>query len=629
MTYTSDVSARDYRYFLPMAISESEIAQVRSATDIVALISETVALKKSGRRWTGLCPFHGEKTPSFSVNGEEGRYYCFGCRASGDQITFVREIQHLDFMDALRMLADRAGIELHDDANAGPARKERQEAMAAMEKAVTWYHERLLNSPDARPAREYLKSRGIGGDIARQFKLGWAPDEWDGLAKGLKFTQKVLLDTGLGFVNKGDRRQDALRARIIFPIFDPGGKAIAVGGRVLPPPYGSSPRPDGRVEAKYKNSPETSIYSKRRTLYALNWAKDDVIKSDEIIVCEGYTDVIAFFVAGMPRAVATCGTALGEEHFKTMRNFAKRIVLAYDADKAGQSAAASVYQWERQNEVDVFVARLPKGSDPAELAQHDPEALRKSVTDAVPFLQFRLDRVLESANLATAEGRGRAAEHAMEVLAEHPSELVRDQYIMQVAGTLRLEESLLRPRVVELARNPKPRTANEPPTAPSPPRAPRLPMPRPGLEALRLRVHFPNDVKDRLIAAYFVNDVQREIFDGLSSERSLSEVIDELDRRGEEEAAHVLSELAVDELDRDYTVEDVTAVVSQLIRSAVTVELKNVARDLKEGNMTPEVADVTVRDVKERLVLLDSSSGHLAENELREWLVERTSSRSS
>jgi len=623
------VGAGRNRYLLAMAISESEIAQVRSATDIVALISETVALKKSGRRWTGLCPFHGEKTPSFSVNAEEGRYYCFGCRASGDQITFVREIQHLDFMDALRLLADRAGIELHDDANAGPARKERQEALAAMDKAVTWYHERLLNAPDARPAREYLKSRGIGGDIARQFKLGWAPDEWDGLAKGLKFTEKVLMDTGLGFVNKGDRRQDALRARVIFPIFDPGGKAIAVGGRILPPPYGVS-RPDGRVEAKYKNSPETSIYSKRRTLYALNWAKDDVIKSDEIIVCEGYTDVIAFFMAGMPRAVATCGTALGEDHFKTMRNFAKRIVLAYDADKAGQSAAASVYQWERQHEVDVFVAHLPKGQDPAELAQHDPEALRKSVVDAVPFLRFRLDRVLEGANLATAEGRGRAAEHAMEVLAEHPSELVRDQYIMQVASTLRLEESLLRPRVAELARNPKARTANEPPPITvGQPRSARLPMPRPGLEALRLRVHVPNDVKDRLIAAYFVNDVQREIFEGLSSDRSLSEVIDELDRRGEEEAAHVLSQLAVDELDREYTVEDVTAVVSQLIRSAVTIELKNVARDLNDGTMAPEVADVTVRDVKERLVLLESPSGQLAENELREWLLERTSSRSS
>ena len=154
-------------------------------------------------------------------------------------------------------------------------------------------------------------------------------------------------------------------------------------------------------------------------------------------------------------------------------------------------------------------------------------------------------------------------------------------------------------------------------------------MPRPGLEALRLRVHFPNDVKDRLVAPYFVNDVQREIFEGLSSDKSLSEVIDELDRRGEEEAAHVLSQLAVDELDREYTIEDVTAVVSQLIRSAVTVELKNVARDLNEGLLAPDVADVTVRDVKERLVLLESASGRLAEDELREWLVERTSSRST
>ena len=218
----------------------------------------------------------------------------------------------------------------------------------------------------------------------------------------------------------------------------------------------------------------------------------------------------------------------------------------------------------------------------------------------------------------------------MDVLAEHPSELVRDQYIMQVASTLRLEESLLRPRVAELARNPKPRTTNEPaPIAVSQPRAARLPMPRPGLEALRLRVHFPNDVKDRLIASYFVNDVQREIFEGLSTDHSLSEVIDELDRRGEEEAAHVLSQLAVDELDREYTVEDVTAVVSQLIRSAVNVELKNVARDLNDGNLAPDVADATVRDVKERLVLLEGASGALAENELREWLLERTSSRSS
>jgi DNA primase len=610
-----------------MAISDNEIAQVRAATDIVALISEQVALKKSGRRWSGLCPFHGEKTPSFSVNAEEGRYYCFGCRASGDQITFVREMQHLDFVEAVRLLADRAGIELHEDANAGPARKERQEYLAAMDKAVEWYHERLLKGPDARPAREYLRSRGIDGDVARQFKLGWAPDEWDGLAKALPLSEKLLSGTGLGFVNKGDRRQDALRARIIFPIFDSSGKAIAVGGRIMPSSVDGPPRSDGRLEAKYKNSPETTIYSKRRTLYALNWAKDDIIRSGEIIVCEGYTDVIAFFGAGLPRAVATCGTALGEEHFRIMRNFAKRIVLAYDADSAGQSAAASVYQWERQHEVDVLVARLPKGSDPADLARKDPEALRLAIAEAVPFLQFRLDRVLDGANLATAEGKARAAELAMEVLAEHPSDLVRDQYLMQVAYKLRLEESALRPRVAEIARSGVRRQIpNEPSggdtSAPS--RRPVVAMPRPGLEALRLCVHFSGEVKDRLISAYFVNDVQREIFDGLVAGQVISDVIDQLQRRGEEDAAQVLSQLVVDELDREYTTEDVSAVISQLIRSAVGEELKNIERELRERAIAPDVAMATVRDVKERVNLLGTPQGDVAERDLRSWLLTRT-----
>ena len=607
-----------------MAISDSEIAQVRAATDIVALISEQVALKKSGRRWTGLCPFHGEKTPSFSVNAEEGRYYCFGCRASGDQITFVREMQHLDFVEAVRLLADRAGIELHEDANAGPARKERQEYMATMERAVEWYHDRLLTGPDARAAREYLKSRGIDGEVARKFKLGWAPDEWDALSKALQLNEKQLLGTGLGFVNKGDRRQDALRARIIFPIFDTSGKAIAVGGRIMP----SAPaRSDGRVEAKYKNSPETTIYSKRKTLYALNWAKDDVIRSGEIIVCEGYTDVIAFFSAGLARAVATCGTALGEDHFRIMKNFSQRMVLAYDADGAGQSAAASVYQWERQYEVDVLVARLPKGSDPADLAQNDPEGLRAAISGAVPFLRFRLDRVLDGANQATAEGRARAAELAMEVLAEHPSELVRDQYIMDVADKLHIEASMMRPRVAEMARNGVKRViANEPPDgqAPPPVRRPVMAMPRPGLEALRLRVHFSSDVKGRLISAYFVNEVQRDIFEGLSSDQPISDVIDQLQRRGDDDAAQVLSQLVVDELDRDYTSDDVSAVVSQLIRSAVGEELKNIERELRDELITPDVAMATIRDVKERLELLGTSQGDVAERDLRSWLLTRT-----
>lgn len=596
-----------------MAISDSDIAAVRAATDIVALITEQVALKKSGRRWTGLCPFHGEKTPSFSVNAEEGRYYCFGCRVAGDQITWVRETMHLDFVDAVRLLAERSGIELHEDASASKERQERQRLLAAMERAVDWYHQRLLESPDARVARDYLRSRGISGEIARQFRLGWAPDQWDALANALHLDEPVLSGTGLGFVNQRGRKQDALRARLIFPIFDSSGKAIAMGGRIMP----GAARPDGTPQAKYKNSPETPIYSKRRTLYALNWAKDDIIRSGEIIVCEGYTDVIAFFGAGLPRAVATCGTALGEEHFRTMRNFAKRIVLAYDADQAGQSAAASVYQWERQHEVDVAVARMPAGTDPAELAQRDPAALRQSVAEAVPFLQFRLERVLDSADVATPEGRARAGERAIVVLAEHPSELVRDQYVMQVADRLRLDVTMLRARVGDQARG-EVRVA--PIVAVTRPTQSRLP--RPGLEALRLCVHFA-DLRPRFDASYFVHDVQRDAFAALLTGEAMSAVIEHLDRQGLEEAARVLSEVVVDDPGPHPSDAAVAAVVAQLLRHASDVALHELERELRGGLVAPEVAVAVIRDVKVRLALLGTDQGASAEASLREWLTSR------
>ena len=423
-----------------MAIPDEDVARVRAATDIVALISEHAALKKQGTRWVGLCPFHQEKTPSFSVNAEMGVFHCFGCQRSGDAITFVREIEHVDFVEAVRRLAERCGVTITEDPTATAERQRRAPLHEAMEKAVDFYHERLLSAPDAGPARDYLRSRGYDGEIVRRFRLGWAPDDWDALAKHLKVSSKVLEDAGLGFVNRRGRLQDAFRARVIFPIFDPSGRPIALGGRILPVPVAA--RRPGRAAGpgpKYKNSQDGPIYSKRRTLYGLNWAKHDVIENGEVIVCEGYTDVIAFFQAGMPRAVATCGTALGEEHFRLLRNFATRVVLAYDADAAGQEGAGRVYEWERHHEVDVAVAALPPGADPADLARDDPDALRAAIADAKPFLAFRVDRVLQSADLRSAEGRAKAAEAALAVVAEHPNELVRDQYLMFVADRCRLD----------------------------------------------------------------------------------------------------------------------------------------------------------------------------------------------
>ena len=375
-----------------MGIPDEDVARVRASTDIVALIGEHVALKRVGRRWSGLCPFHAEKTASFSVNAEEGFYYCFGCQAKGDAISFVRAIDHLDFVDAVRRLADKSGITIHEDANAGRASQRRKLFMDAMESAAQWYHERLLTGADAGQARDYLRSRGYDGSVVRRFGLGWAPDDWDALCRALKLSEEVAVGAGLGFVNRRGRLQDAFRGRVLFPICDSSGRPVALGGRVLP---GSSD------PAKYKNSQESVIYSKRKVLYGLNWAKADIIKSDEVVVCEGYTDVIGFFEAGVERAVATCGTAMADEHFGVLRNFAKRVVLAYDADGAGQAAAGRFYEWERRHEIDVAVADLPAGADPGELSRSDPDALRAAIEGAKPFLQFRVERVLSAADLST------------------------------------------------------------------------------------------------------------------------------------------------------------------------------------------------------------------------------------
>ena len=599
---------------------------------MVALIGEHGALKRQGTRWVGLCPFHQEKTPSFSVNAEMGVYYCFGCQRSGDAITFLREIDHLDFVEAVRALAERAGITITEDAAASGDRQRRAALLSALSESVTFYHERLLSAPDAGPARDYLRSRGYDGDVVRRFQLGWAPDDWDVLACHLAVSDKVLVDAGLGFVNRLGRQQDAFRARVVFPIFDPSGKAVALGGRVLPGRGAGSGAP---AEPKYKNSQEGPVYSKRRTLYGLNWAKQDVVASGEVVVCEGYTDVIAFFLAGLPRPVATCGTALGEEHFRLLRNFARRVVLAYDADAAGQAGAGRVYEWERHHEVDVAVAALPSGTDPADLAMHDPAALRKVVTEAQPFLGFMVDRVLEEADLRSAEGRVKAAEAAMAVVAEHPNELVRDQYLMVVADRTRLESQALRALADHLDRRSTfPRTgargrivhrrdggaerATGAPGSVRPQRSSGGETHKTGLEALRLAVHNRELVTHRLEAVLFSDPTQRAAYEVLAASGSLHEAI-ELAEERRADVADLLRRLAVEEPSAD-----VDGVVVQLVRFAsrrALAEIDAQARLFPERFV--ELAALSSRVKKTVEELDDPGLVTAAADRLLAWLVER------
>ncbi len=518
-----------------MGIVDEDIVRLRDSADIVQVITQYTQLKRVGRRFSGLCPFHGEKSPSFSVNSEEGLYYCFGCGVKGDVITFVREKEQLDFVGAVEWLANKFNIQLrYTDKDEGEDRKRKARLHGFIERAVDWYHDRLLTSPDAGAARGYLRQRGYDGDTVRTYRIGYAPEGWDHLARAMKLTDRDWIDSGLGNLNRHGGKYDFFRDRVLFPIFDAQGQAMGFGGRILP---GST---DNR---KYVNSADSAVYNKSRVLYGLNWAKTTIVEQDEVIVCEGYTDVIGFATAGLPRAVATCGTALTEDHVRLLSKFARRVVLAFDADAAGQNAAARFYEWERKHDLDVAVADLPDGVDPGDLARSDPARLAQAVDRAKPFLAFRVDRSLRSGDLATVEGRARTAESALAMVAEHPDPLVRDQYAMDIAGRCRIEPDLIRKQlaagpsvssdraVLDLRHQSRRRTDGD----------------TPELEALKLLICRRDEIIENLAPELFLDELCANVYHVLATTPNLHEAIE----LGGSELGELIQRLAVEESEAD------------------------------------------------------------------------------
>jgi DNA primase len=524
-----------------MGIHDEDVVAVRAASDIVNIVSQYTPLRRVGQRWQGLCPFHSERTPSFSVNAGENLYYCFGCQAKGDVITFVQEKEQLDFVGAVEWLAGKANITLrYTDPDAGEGRKRRARLVDTVARALAWYHQRLLSGADAGAARSYLRARGLDGSVVREFGIGWAPDAWDELSRALRLDDDLAAGTGLARRNSRGRLQDHFRARVLFPIYDDRGDPVSFGGRILP--GGEGPGNQG----KYKNTTETPLYNKSKVLYGLDRAKAAIVTAGTAVICEGYTDVIGFHRAGVPLAVATCGTALTDDHVRLLGRFAaRRLVLAFDADSAGQAAAEHFYRWEREHEVEVAVADLPAGQDPADVAVSDPARLAAAVEGATPFLRFRLDRAFATADLSSNEGRARAAERALEIVAEHPADLVRDQYVMDVASRCRIEPARLRDQLARIVARPARRRApsssspshDEGPWQPdsggravsnrpeddAPPAGGgaavngRHPAPRegPALEVLRHAVHDPEAVGPWLDAVLFDDPVLLGAYEAL------------------------------------------------------------------------------------------------------------------
>ncbi len=436
-----------------MAFSDDDIARVRAANGIVDVVSEVVSLKRRGRLAWALCPFHKEKTPSFKVDPQTGLYYCFGCREGGDVIRFVEKTKGLTFAEAVEYLAARAGIVVTDSRSKRKESSGLRRMQEAVGEAADFYHKSLVESPAAAVAREYLAGRGIGSDAIARFRLGFAPDSWDALVRHLRdkgFTEQVMVGAGLAVRTESGRLRDFFKARLLFPVFDAAGRPLAFGGRSLP---GTS----SEGGPKYRNSPNSALFNKSQVLYALHLARKEIVSSGWVAVVEGYTDVIALHGMGISNVVATCGTAFGADHVEVLRRHglttaspfgSLKVVLAFDSDTAGEVASSRAFDrvlGEGAGEVlDVRIAQLPEGKDPADLAAENPETLRKVLQEAVPALGFLIERSLSGARLDSPEARVAAARSAVVQVLRHPDPVVQQQYLQQVAELCGLEPSVVR-----------------------------------------------------------------------------------------------------------------------------------------------------------------------------------------
>ena len=424
-------------------IRDEDVALVREKARIDEIVRDYVALKPAGGgSLKGLCPFHDERSPSFHVTPSRGMYYCFGCQEGGDVITFVQKLDHLTFAESVEKLAGRTGVTLrYVEGGAGVNRQQGQRTrLVEANRTAEEYFISRLTSPEAAPARAFLTERGFDAAVADDFRLGFAPKSWDSLTTHLRqkgFTDAELLAGGL--VSQGNRGvYDRFRGRLIWPIRDLAGDVVGFGARRL------LEDDDG---PKYLNTPETPLYKKSQVLYGIDRARKEIAKQQRVVVVEGYTDVMACQIAGVPVAVATCGTAFGGDHIKVLRRLLMdddrlrgEVVFTFDGDEAGRRAALKAFDDDQRFVAQTFVAVEAHGLDPCDLRQqHGDAAVRSLVDHRVPLFEFAIRSALASYDLESAEGRVAALREAAPIVAKIKDPALRPEYARRLAGWLGMD----------------------------------------------------------------------------------------------------------------------------------------------------------------------------------------------
>ena len=449
-----------------MAEAGSVAEKVKQQADIVRVVGEYVRLKKAGKDFSGLCPFHQEKTPSFTVSPIKQIFYCFGCGKGGDVYNFVMEMEKCEFPEAVRLVAEKCGISIpRSKERSGEERKENQQRATLVEihrEAQTFFVKQLEGTLEGKAARAYLEDRGLDKDAVSRFGIGYAPSGGDTLLRHLKskYNEKLLVESGLISRDQGGKLFDRFRRRITFPIANESGKVIAYGCRAL-----------GDDQPKYLNSPESPIYSKSNVLYHLDRAKEGIRRQDFVILVEGYMDAIAVARAGISNVVASCGTSLAEQQIKLLGRFTKRVVVNYDPDTAGQSATERSLSLLLEQDFEVRVLALPpvgdKKADPdLYIREKGAEEYQKRLKEAPSFVDYLIARARQM-DLSSGEAKTRAVNFLLPYVQKIPNRILRSEWATRIAQHLRLEEPVLRAALSKAASERRSELKTQPELVPS------------------------------------------------------------------------------------------------------------------------------------------------------------------